>query len=261
MNRLVDTHCHLDSKYSHKSAAQLISEARLAGISKLITVATGADNLLAVREISEKNEGVFHTAGIHPHDSSGFLDNHLKLIAEETRHPLCKAIGEIGLDYHYDSSPRDVQKEVFSKQLSVAVAAKKPVIVHSREAEEDTLAILKEYVSKLTKDQIPGVLHCFTSSLQFGLKCLDLGFYISFAGIITFSNATELHECVKKFPLERLLIETDSPFLAPVPFRGKKCEPSMLPSTAKKIAELRQVDLEKVAEQTTLNATQVFNLS
>jgi TatD DNase family protein len=176
------------------------------------------------------------------------------------------AIGEIGLDYHYDHSPREVQRRVLEEQLEIALSLDLPVVIHTREAEEDQLQSLKSYIEQLPKNadgklkKPPGVIHCFTSSQEFGKACLDLGFYISFSGILTFKAAEDLRNSARAYPIERLLVETDSPFLAPVPMRGRKCEPSMVVHTAKKLAELKGLALEEVSRITTANAKSVFRI-
>jgi TatD DNase family protein len=203
---------------------------------------------------------VFHSAGVHPHDVDKWADGDLERIRAASAHEKCRAIGEIGLDYYYDNSPRELQKQWLVEQLRLASEVALPVVIHSRDAEADLLAALKDYVHGLRGSHVPGVIHCFTGTEDFGRACLDLGFYISFSGILTFKNAEPLRAAAKAFPLERLLVETDSPFLAPIPFRGKKCEPSMVRHTALKLAEIKGVSIEEVAAVTTVNSRRVFRL-
>ncbi|OFZ78593.1 MAG: hypothetical protein A2583_04365 [Bdellovibrionales bacterium RIFOXYD1_FULL_53_11] len=250
-----DSHCHIDGRYASKPHESVVSEARAAGVTGLLTVSTDIASITDASAISEAHDCVWHAAGIHPHEASGWKDGDDKKLLEASKHPRCVAIGETGLDYHYDHSPRDKQRAVFELQLATGRDARKPVIIHSREAEEDTLEMLKKFPG------LRGVIHCFTGSGDFGRACLDMGFYISFSGIVTFGSARDLQECARTFPLDRLLIETDAPFLAPIPMRGRKCEPSMLPHTARKIALLRGMPVEDLAAATTHNALELFGIS
>lgn len=261
--RLIDTHCHLNYDYSPKTDADLVREAGLAEVVALVTIGTDLPTLPAVAQISDRYANVYHTVGVHPHDASTLDAAGVETLRRAARHPKCRAIGEIGLDYHYDHSPRDVQIHAFEAQAKLAIETGHPLVIHSRDGEEDLLRGLRSYCATLSQvrpEAIPGVIHCFTGTRDFGLACLDLGFYISFSGILTFKNAEALRACAQEFPLERLLVETDSPYLAPVPHRGKKCEPSMVRMTALKLAELKGVSLEEVAEKTTRNAARVFRL-
>jgi TatD DNase family protein len=176
------------------------------------------------------------------------------------RHPKCRAIGEIGLDYHYDHSPRDIQKSALKLQLDLARQLGLPVVIHSRDGEEDLLQALTDYSKQLTTGSIPGIIHCFSGTVAFGQACLDLGFYISFSGILTFKKADEVRTAAQLFPLDKILVETDAPFLAPIPHRGRKCEPSMVRLTALKLAELKGISFEEVARTTTANSKRVFRI-
>jgi TatD DNase family protein len=261
MVELIDSHCHLDNDYSPKTDADLVREAGLAGVARLITVATDMKSVREVAEISARHPNVFHTAGVHPHEARTLGKGDLDVLRRAAAHPKCRAIGEIGLDYHYDHSPRETQRAVLVQQLGLALETGLPVVIHSREAEDDLLAALREYADALPRGAIPGVIHCFTGTRAFGEACLKLGFYISFSGILTFKTAEDLRACAAAFPLERLLVETDSPFLAPIPHRGKRCEPSMVTLTAQKLAEVRGTTLDEIARATTANARAVFGLS
>jgi TatD DNase family protein len=226
----------------------------------LVTIGVDPGSLPVVQGISEKYENVFHTVGYHPHDSIDVKDEDLVALEAAAKHPKCRAVGEIGLDYHYDHSPRDVQQKRLQDQLEIALRTQQPVIIHSREGEEDLLRALKAFSARVPSGSIPGVIHCFTGTRDFGRACLDLGFYISFSGILTFKNAENLRDCAREFPLERILVETDSPYLAPIPFRGKKCEPSMVRLTAMKLAEVKGVSFEEVARMTTANSRRFFRI-
>lgn len=256
----IDSHCHLHYDYAPKSTADLVREAFEGGVSHLVTIGTDLNSLSAVREISERFENVYHTVGIHPHDAAQITPESLNILEEAAQHPKCRAIGEIGLDYHYNHAPREMQISGLKKQLELATRLQLPVIIHSREGEEDLIKELREFVRGRNSASIPGIIHCFTGSLEFGRACLALGFYISFSGILTFKNAQDLRIAAQEFPLERILIETDSPYLAPIPHRGKKCEPSMVKHTAQKLAEIKELPLETVAQVTTQNAQAVFRL-
>jgi len=255
---LIDSHCHLNYDFAPKTTDDLVREAGEAGITHLVTIGTDRASIAQVQAISERFANVFHTVGVHPHDAKDFEDEDDRLLREAARHPKCRAIGEIGLDYHYDHSPHDVQIAAFERQYAIALDSNLPIVIHSRDGEADLLAGLQKYCAKLPSGAIPGVIHCFTGTQVFGQACLDLGFFISFSGILTFKNADDLRQCALDFPLDRLLVETDAPYLAPVPFRGKKCEPSMVRQTAEKIAEIKGLPFEVVAETTSRNTRKVF---
>ena len=256
----IDSHCHLNYDYSPKSVDQIIEEALRAGVSSMITVGTDLAMLDAMVAISEKYPQVYHTVGVHPHEAITLQPGDLERIKKAASHPKCRAIGEIGLDYHYDHSPREVQIQQLESQLDLALEVGLPVIIHSREAEEDLLNSLRSYSKKVPAGKIPGVIHCFSGTSEFGRACIDLGFYISFSGIITFKTAESIRACAAEFPLDRILVETDSPYLAPAPNRGKKCEPSMVTLTGKKLAEVRGMFAEDIARITTENSRRFFNL-
>lgn len=258
--RWIDTHCHLDFDYSPKTAEDLVREAGEAGVTHLITIGTDHASLPKVREISERFGNVYHTLGFHPHDAKDVSDADLDLLREGAKHPKCRAIGEIGADYHYDNSPRDVQVKRLKDQLEVALEVDLPVVIHARDAEEDLTRELKAYAAGVPAGRVPGVIHCFTGSREFGQACIELGFFISLSGILTFKKAEELREAVASFPVENLLVETDSPFLAPVPFRGRKCEPRMVVNTAERLAELKGIPADELSRITTENAKRLFSI-
>lgn len=257
---LIDSHCHLHYDYAPKSRADIIREAKNAGVITFINIATDLPTLPEIQKLSEEHEEVYHTVGVHPHDVAAIKDEDLETLEVYSQHPKCRAIGEIGLDFHYDHSPHAIQFDRLEQQLDLALKTKLPVVIHSREAETELLEALKRYANRVPSSQIPGVIHCFSGTLEFGKSCLDLGFYISFSGILTFKNAEDLRTAARTFPLEKILVETDSPYLAPVPFRGKKCEPAMVLQTALKLAELKGVGIEEIARVTTLNARRVFRV-
>ncbi|MEK6704945.1 MAG: TatD family hydrolase [Bdellovibrionota bacterium] len=254
----IDSHCHLHYDYDGKNIPTMVHEAGLANVSIMINVATDTSLISTLEETSMNYPVIYHTAGVHPHEASSFKDSDLAIIEKAAGNIKCVAIGEIGLDYHYEHSTRQQQKKVLEQQLELAATLGKPAVIHSREAEPDLLSILKKHA--LSAKSAPGVLHCYTGTMEFAMECLGMGFFISFSGIITFKNAEKIREVAKITPDDRLLIETDAPYLAPVPFRGKKCEPSMLPSTAQKISEIRSTPIEHVAAITTANAKKLFRL-
>ncbi len=260
MIELIDSHCHLNFDYAPKDEGILLKEAREAGVVAFVTIGTDMKTLPLLAGFSERNPDVWHTVGVHPHDSIDMKDEDLATLEKAAKHPRCRAIGEIGLDYHYDNSPREVQRKRLRDQLELALSVKLPVVIHARDAEDDLVEALTEYAKKLPSGAVPGVIHCFTGTRPFGQACLDLGFFVSFSGILTFKTAEDLRESAKIFPLERLVIETDSPFLAPIPYRGKKCEPFMVKMTAQKLAEVKGATLEEVARVTTANSRRLFSL-
>lgn len=258
---LIDSHCHLDYDYDPKKISDLISEALANQVTHLITVGTELPRIPNMVQISEKFENVFHTIGVHPHEASLMQDTDLNTLREACKHPKCVAIGETGLDYYYEHSKKEDQIKRLNDQLSIALEFKLPVVIHSRDAEGDLLPELRNYAKKICSTQTPGIIHCFTGTFEFAKKCIDLGFYISFSGILTFKNSEALRTSANQLPLERLLVETDSPFLAPVPLRGKKCEPYMVKHTAKALSEIKKISFEEVVKQTRLNTIAAFSLS
>lgn len=264
---LIDTHCHLNYEFTPKTEQQIIQEAQEAGVEALITVSAEIAVIPQLEKLSQNYPFIYHSVGVHPHDafslgsSTEGIAASIALLEKAATHPKCRAIGEIGLDYYYEQSPREIQKNALEQQLDLALRTKLPVIIHSREAEEDLLPFLQTYAKKLPSDSPAGVIHCFSGTRAFGEACLDLGFLISFSGILTFKNAEELRDCARAFPLDRLLVETDAPYLAPIPFRGKKCEPSMVKYTALKLAEVKGLSFEEVARVTTANAKKLFRIS
>lgn len=259
--KLIDTHCHLNYDYLPKTVDDLVREANEVGVEALVTIGTDLDSIAQVQSISERIDCVYHTIGIHPHEAITLQDSDLERLRMAAQHPKCRAIGEIGLDYHYDHSPRPIQKKRLEQQLAIALELHLPVVIHSREGEADLLECLTSYSQQVKGPGGPGIIHCFSGTLEFGKACLDLGFSISFSGILTFKKADEIRAAAEHFPLERIVVETDSPYLAPVPFRGKKCEPSMVRMTAQKLSEVKNVSLEKLAQITTANAKRIFQMT
>lgn len=251
---MIETHCHLDYLKA-EPLEEIRNKIKEAGITKVITIGVDPLNLDKVMEISNTCEEVYFTQGIHPHDAKDATDIEFNKIITRATMPKMVAVGEIGLDYHYDNSPREIQRSVFEKQLQIACDQDLPVVIHTRDADEDTKAILKNFSTKLKRK---GVVHSFTSTLELAEFVLSEGFYIGFNGIITFKKAENVQEVVKITPIERILFETDSPFLTPVPHRGKENAPFYLPFVAAKIAELKNVDLESLKTQVLQNSFNCF---
>ena len=251
----IETHCHLD--YLKAEPLEVIREKILqAGITKVITIGVDPQNLDKVKDLSESLREVFFTQGIHPHDAKDASEVEFNKIISRSIHPKMVAVGEIGLDYHYDNSPRDIQKLVFERQLQIAVDQDLPVVIHTRDADEDTRDILKNFSSLLKRK---GVVHSFTSGQDLAEFVLSENFYLGFNGIITFKKAQNVQDIVKITPIEKILFETDSPFLTPVPHRGKENAPYYLPFVAAKIAELKNVDLDILKKQVYENSLKCFH--
>lgn len=253
----VDSHCHLEFKEFAGKTQELIDLAAQEGIKTLLTIGTGIGSTDALVELAETFPEVYATVGIHPHEaatlsSRGDLETFLE---RYVHHPRMVGIGETGLDFYYDHSPREIQEQVFKVHLDKAIEMELPVVVHTREAEEETVRILKEATAKGVK----GVIHCFTGSQWLADEVLDLGFYISCSGVLTFKNAESLRETIAGVPLDRLLIETDSPYLAPIPHRGGTNQPAYVVRVAEKVAELKGISLEDVATATTQNFFDLFS--
>jgi TatD DNase family protein len=251
----VDSHCHLNYKGLVEDQQGVLTRARAAGVGKMLNISTRAAEWDEVIGLAEREEDVFASVGVHPHDADTHADVETSTLVDRAGHPKVVGIGESGLDFYYDRSDRERQRASFRAHIAAARETGLPIIVHTREAEADTHAILAE---EMGKGAFTGVIHCFTASRDFADKALALGFYISLSGIVTFKNARDLQETAKTIPLERLLIETDSPFLAPVPHRGRPCEPAFVAATARFLAELRGESLEGLAEATAANFHRLF---
>jgi len=252
---LVDTHCHLDASYFPDGADAALGRARDAGVGAFVCVGVGsAQAAESAVGLARRRSDVVATVGVHPHDASSWGDELERALSPLIGQERVVALGEMGLDYHYDHSPREVQQEVFRRWIALARAAKKPIVVHTRSAARDTLEILE---SEGARD-VGGVIHCFSEDRDFAERAFSLGFDVSFSGIVTFKNAASIQEVAKTAPLDRILVETDSPYLAPVPLRGKPCEPAYVAHTARFVAELRGMSLEELAEATTANAIRRF---
>jgi TatD DNase family protein len=254
---LVDTHCHLDPQYFPDGPEGPLDRARAAGVSGFIVIGVGRDLAparAAVALARRSSLRVGASVGVHPHDAKSLDDASFSELEQLAMDPSVIAVGEMGLDYHYDHSPREVQREAFARQIALAREVKKPIVVHTRSAAADTLELL---ASERARD-VGGVIHCFSEDRAFAERALELGFDLSFSGIVTFKAAESVHAVAAWAPLDRILVETDSPYLAPVPLRGKPCEPAYIVHTAARIAELRKVTFDAVAVATTENAERRF---
>ncbi len=256
---LVDSHCHLDDAQFAGDQSQVIQRARDAGVKYMLSIGTGdgPPDLQAAVRIAEQYPFVFATVGVHPNDVLKVDGETFLNLERLLPHHKVRAIGEIGLDYHW-GVPKESQVPVFLRQLEIAATAQMPVVIHTRDAWDDTLDVLRRYWAW---NDLPCVMHCFTGTPQQAQECLDLGFYLAFGGVSTFPKAAEIREAARITPAGRLLLETDAPYLAPVPFRGKRNEPAFVAQTAEVIAQVRGVTLEDLGKQTTTNFERVFQVS
>ena len=251
----VDSHCHLNYPDLVDDQDAVISRARVAGVSAMLNITTRESEWDAILSTAEAHGDVWATVGVHPHDADAHAHVTTDMLLARAAHPRIVGLGETGLDYHYDKSDRAQQRDVFRVHIAAAQDGDLPIVVHTRDAEDDTAAILR---GELGKGAFAGVIHCFTGTAEFAQVALDLGFYISFSGIVTFKNARGLQDVARSVPLDRLLIETDAPFLAPVPHRGRPCEPAFVADTAAFLADLRGEPRDALARATSDNFHALF---
>ena len=251
----IDSHCHLNYKGLVEDQANVLARARAAGVSLMLNISTRASEWDAVIATAERESDVMASVGVHPHEADLHPDVDAAALVEKAKHPKVIGIGESGLDYYYDHSDRERQRQSFRAHIAAARETQLPLIVHTRDAEEDTYDILAE---EMGKGRYPALIHCFTAGQGFADKVLALGLYVSISGIVTFRNARELQAVAKTIPLDRLLIETDSPFLAPVPHRGRPCEPAYVADTARFLSALRDEPLDRLAAATSANFHTLF---
>lgn len=259
---LVDTHCHLDFNAYDEDRGDVIARAVAAGVTRVINPATDAASGAAALQLADRFPGVYAAVGIHPNDTAAYQTTDLDIIQTQAKHTKVVAIGEIGLDYYRDWSPKERQRAAFEDQLALAARLGLPVIIHNREASVDVLAILAAWVPTLPAGlkARPGVLHSFAAPREAAQQALDLGFYLGFTGPITYKNADDLRLIAATIPLDRLLVETDGPFLTPHPYRGKRNEPAYVTYVADRLAALHNVSVETIHTATTANAERLFNL-
>jgi TatD DNase family protein len=250
--RLVDSHCHLDFPDFAAEREAIVARARVAGVETMLTICTRLDEFDRVRAIAETYDGIWCSVGAHPHEAGDHAWLLTDQLLAQTGHPKVVGIGETGLDFHYDLSARDIQERVFRTHIGASRASGLPLIIHAREADREIARILEE------ERPAPGVLHCFSSSRALAETAIALGFYVSISGIVTFRNAEELRVIVRDLPLDRLLVETDAPYLAPVPHRGRRNEPAFVAATAAAVARIKGLDLEQLAVATHDNFFRLF---
>jgi TatD DNase family protein len=252
---LVDSHCHLDFPDFAADVDAVVARAKAQGVGRMVTISTRVKRHGEVLGIAQRFPDVFCSVGTHPHNAHEELDIGTEELVRRTRDPKVVAIGEAGLDYHYDYSPRAAQEQGFRAHIAAARETKLPLVIHSRDADEDMARILSEETGK---GAFPAILHCFTGGRELALKAIDLGLYISFTGILTFKNSQSLRDIAAELPADRIMVETDAPYLAPGPFRGKRNEPAFVVETAKVLAQVRGVSFEEIARQTTENFFGLF---
>jgi TatD DNase family protein len=251
---IIETHCHLDY-LDEDQLAETLTQSAAVGIERIITIAVSPANLARVLDLTRHGDNIWGTQGVHPHEAGSYTDAVESLIRQQAADARVVAIGEIGLDYYYDHADRAVQRRVFERQLQVAADLDMPVVIHTREADNDTRDILRNFGPKLRRK---GVLHSFTSSLALAEYCLAEGFLLGFNGIATFNSADNVREVISATPLDRILLETDSPYLTPVPYRGRPNAPFYLPLVAEKVAQVKQLEVEAMLAQIYTNSMAVF---
>lgn len=256
MTLLIDSHCHLDFPDFAEDLPGVIARAKAAGIGRMVTISTRVAKADVYRRIAEEHPEVFFTVGTHPHNAAEEPDVAASTIVEAVRHPRCIAVGEAGLDFHYDKSPRDVQERVFRTHIAAARESGLPLVIHARNADDEMIRILTE---EHGRGRFDAILHCFSSGRRLAEVGVELGFYVSFSGILTFKNSDEIRSIAREVvPRDRLLVETDAPYLAPVPHRGKRNEPAYVAHTARVLAETIGVSAEEIAQITTANFERLF---
>lgn len=254
---LFDTHVHLNAEQFEEDLEEVIGRAQAEGVSHMVVVGFDRPTITKAMELAEAYDFIFACVGWHPVDAIDMTDEDLAWIEELAAHPKVVAIGEMGLDYHWDKSPKDVQKDVFRRQIRLAKKVKLPIVIHNRDATADVVEILREEGA----GEVGGIMHCYSGSVEVAKECLDMNFYISLGGPVTFKNAKKPKEVAEEIPLEKLLIETDCPYLAPHPYRGKRNEPAYVKLVAEQIAELKGLAFKEVAEATTENAKRLFGIN
>ncbi|USL36443.1 TatD family hydrolase [Priestia megaterium] len=254
---LFDTHVHLNAEQYEDDLQEVINRALEKGVQNMVVVGFDEPTIKKAIQIAETYDFIYASVGWHPVDAVDMTDEHLAWIEELAQHPKVVALGEMGLDYHWDKSPKEVQKDVFRRQIRLARKVNLPIIIHNRDATEDVVTILKEE----HVEEVGGIMHCFTGSIEVAKQCMDMNMYISFGGPVTFKNSKKPKEVATELPLDKLLIETDCPYLTPHPFRGKRNEPGYVSYVAEQIAELKGITYEELAAITTANAKKLFGIN
>lgn len=259
---LVDTHCHLNFDSYRDDLDAVLRRAAEAGVTRVIIPSIDVENSREVVALVDRYDSLYAAVGIHPNSSANFTDTDIEIVRQLAAGKKVVAVGEIGLDYHWDDSPKEMQFRAFEAQLALAAELELPVIIHNREASEDVIAILERWVKTLPESLTtrPGVLHSFSAPPEIAERALDIGFYLGFTGPITFKNADELRRIAAAAPMERILVETDGPFLTPAPHRGKRNEPANIPLMVDRLASLKQISVEAMGQVTTENAIRLFRL-
>jgi TatD DNase family protein len=252
---LIDSHCHLDFPDFADDLDAVVARAHAAGVERMITIGTSVLRAERVAEIAERYDSVFFTVGTHPHEAAGEGAADLSAMRRFAAHPKCVGVGEAGLDYHYDCAPREVAERVFRGQIGLAREASLPLVIHTRDADDDMAAILRD---EMGQGRFSALLHCFTGSRALAETALELGLSISFSGVVTFKNSSELRAIARDVPLDRILVETDAPYLAPVPHRGKRNEPAFVAATARAVAATRGLQPEAFAAASRANTLGIF---
>ena len=255
-NKIVDSHCHLNFPQFKDKLDEIVNRALDKGVSKMLTISTKLNEISNLEDISKAYSEVYNSVGVHPHECKNYKDLCLEDLLKYTKNPKCIGIGESGLDFYYENSPKELQIELFKTHIEAARKSFLPLIVHTRAADSETIEILQ---NEMKRGKFTGLIHCFSTSRELAEKAIDLGFYISLSGIITFNKSNELRNIVKELPLNRLLLETDAPYLAPEPYRGKCNEPSYVVHTAERLANIMNVNIDTVAKKTTENFNKLFN--
>lgn len=253
---LIDTHSHIDMENFEQRFDEVLKNAKQNDVEKVVIPGVEPSGFKKISEICEKYENIYGAVGVHPEEVNSFNEEAEELIKKYLKNPKIIAVGEIGLDYYWDKSQIEKQKEIFERQILIAKKAQKPVLVHDRDAHQDSFEILK----RTKANEIGVVMHCFSGSPEFAMECVKEGFYIALGGVVTFKNAKKVKEVAKIIPLDRLLLETDAPYMSPVPFRGKENEPAYVKYVAQEIANLRNISYEEVAETTTNNAKKLLKI-
>jgi TatD DNase family protein len=253
---LFDTHVHLNVEQFKDDVEEVIDRAKKEGVSNMVVVGFDRPTIKNAIELAEKYDFIYASVGWHPVEAIDMTEEDLRMLEELASHPKVVALGEMGLDYYWDKSPKEIQKEVFRKQIQLAKKVKLPIVIHNREATADVVEILKEERAH----EVGGIMHCYSDNVEIARECVEMNFYISLAGPVTFKNAKMPKEVAEAIPLDHLLIETDSPFLAPHPYRGTRNEPAYVKLVAEKIAEIKGISIEDVAKATTENAKKLFGI-
>lgn len=254
---LFDTHAHLNAEQYNDDLKEVMERAQAAGVSNIVVVGFDRVTINRAMELAERHDFIYACVGWHPVDAIDMTEEDLNWIEELASHPKVVALGEMGLDYHWDKSPHDIQKEVFRKQIRLAKKVKLPIVIHNRDATSDIVEILKDEGA----EEVGGIMHCFSGSVEIAKQCLDMNFYISLGGPVTFKNAKKPKEVALEVPLDKLLIETDCPYLTPHPYRGQRNEPSYVKLVAMEIAEIKGLTFEEIAKATSDNAKRLFGIN